>query len=79
MHRLTPFLVSLLADSVEVHNEANLTSLQRIRFPAGSASSSLSLSTCVIGGAVDGLEHAFVCTGDQLIMLRMIPLTQQVA
>lgn len=77
MHRLTPFLLTLLTDSVEVHNEASLMALQRIKFPAGSASASLSMATCLIGGA-SGMDQAFVSTGDQLIMLRMVPLNQQV-
>ena len=79
MHRLTPYILTLLSDSVEVHNEASLMSLQRIRFTAGSASATLSSTTCLIGGPSSGVENGFVCSGDQLWMLRMYPLTDQVS
>jgi hypothetical protein len=79
MHRLSPYLLTLLQDSVEVHSESSLIPLQRIKFPAGSASAVLSLATCILGNPNQGIEHSFVCNGDQLFYLKMVPLPIQVS
>lgn len=82
VHRLNPFLLSLLTDgSVEVHEIATLSSIQRIQI--STTFHALSLAVCPyenIKTAPTGSfsNHAYLCNGDQLSVLRMIPLSAQV-
>lgn len=82
VHILNPFLLSLLSDgSVEVHEIATLSSIQRIQI--STTFHALSLAVCPyenIKTAQQGSfsNHAYLCNGDQLSVLRMIPLAAQV-
>lgn len=86
-----PFIVSGLPDSVEIHDLANLIPLQRIMI---SALGSHELSFCsttleaspgalsAITGpgtaAIPQQQLGFVCNGEELSLLRMIPIAKQV-
>jgi hypothetical protein len=81
IQQLNPFLLSMLVDStIEIHSLASLLPLQKISIPNPS-SSILSLTTCLEESTptVHSLgQHAFICNGDQLSALKMIPLPTQV-
>jgi hypothetical protein len=80
---LNPFILSVLSDSnIEVHDLASLNVLQRISI-SSAAPQNLSLSVCCndsnkCGPQPNFSQHAFVCNGEQLSVLKMIPLTAQV-
>ena len=73
-HIVSPFILSLLQDSIEIHDMISLASLQRIMISA-SPNTSMSLYPCSFG---PGLEHAYLSVGDQITFLKMIPLSIQV-
>lgn len=83
-----PFIISLLTDSIEVHDLGSLLSLQRIFLSSSQSSQQLSFTTGVLdlsnthsSSAMLGpstMESAFVCTGEQVSMLKMLPIPQQV-
>lgn len=73
-HIVSPFILSLLQDSVEIHDMISLTSLQRISISC-SPNTSMSLCPCSFGS---GLEHAYLSVGDQISFLKMVPLSTQV-
>lgn len=84
VHILNPFLLSLLSDSsIEVHEIATLTSIQKIQISSPSPHI-LSLAICHddmyrTGTAPSVFQnHAYICNGEQLSVLRMIPLSAQV-
>lgn len=74
---LMPFVVSGLPDSVEIHDLASLVPLQRITISTLGAheisfcSGSLELSTAT-------QQFGFVCNGEELSLLKMIPIAKQV-
>jgi hypothetical protein len=82
---MNPYLLSLLTDSsVEIHELATLSSIQRIQISSPSPHN-LSLAICCedyqkfIGGQPSNfLYHAYLCNGEQLSVLRMVPLANQV-
>lgn len=80
---LNPFLLSVLSDSsIEVHDLATLVPLQRISISSPSPHV-LSLSLCVDDPSRAGPNpnfsyHAFISNGEQLSVLKMIPLSAQV-
>jgi hypothetical protein len=84
VYRGTPFLLSMLIDSVEIHDEATLTSLQRISITGTSPTTTtptISSPMCMVSVTLPqpSLDHALVCAGgDTLVYLRMVPLSNQV-
>lgn len=82
---LNPYLLSLLSDSsVEIHELATLTSIQRIQI--SSTPHGLSIAACIedhhklIGGQPSGfVNHVYLCNGEQLSVLRMVPIANQVS
>ena len=91
---MNPFLLSVLSDStVEIHDLASLMPLQKISI-ASPAPHILSMAICVedptkllIGSSSASSNssstatfayHAYVCNGEQLSILKMIPLATQV-
>jgi hypothetical protein len=86
---LLPFLISGLPDSVEIHDLANLVPLQRITI---SVLSGHELSFCSAtvdvgvgaggagsaGAGVQQQQLGFVCNGEEVSLLKMIPITKQV-
>lgn len=78
---LNPFVVSLLSDSsVEIHSLANLVALQKISISVPSGSS-LSFAVNLEEGVPTSTsfgQHVFICNGDQLSALKMVPLATQV-
>lgn len=78
---LNPFIVSCLSDSsIEIHSLSNLVALQKISISTPS-SQSLSFAINPEEGIppVNSLgQHIFVCNGDQLTALKMVPLVTQV-
>ncbi len=92
---VNPFLVSLLADQVEVHDLVSLHSLQRIQITSASPHI-LSMCTAFVeaiptpfsntssGGSSSTLPSSasqcvFVCNGEQLSVLKMLSIGNQVA
>ena len=71
-HIVSPFILSLLQDSIEIHDIISLASLQRISI---TPNASMSLCPCSFGS---GLEHAYLSTGDQITFFKMVPLSSQV-
>lgn len=84
----SPFLVSLLMDAIEIHDVVNFSSLQRIDFQS---SSPLSLCSCSFdlrmfaGRTTESLtkknetvNHIYVCNGDEILVMSMLPLSVQV-
>jgi hypothetical protein len=88
MNRATPFLLTLLADSVEVHAEATLQSLQRIRLVQRVSGQTLSLATATYTTGIAQRDNSaveessellvFFSTGDYIEALKMVPLKQQI-
>jgi hypothetical protein len=85
VHILNPFLLSLLSDgSVEIHDLAGLSSIQRIQISSNPYA--LSLAVCPFDNRATNnnnnssnfSNHAYLCNGEQLSVLRMIPLISQV-
>lgn len=91
---MLPFILSGLSDSVEVHDLANLVPLQRIMISAlGSHELSFCSTTLEANaGALSAItgpgtsvvqqqqqqQLGFVCNGEELSLLRMIPIAKQV-
>lgn len=78
----SPFLVSLLQDSVEVHDIYTLSSLQRIKFVAPSIPLSLYLCDNVsvsTNTSVIRIPCCYVLTSDSINILTLIPLSVQVS
>lgn len=80
---MNPFILSVLNDSsIEIHDLASLTSLQRISI-ASPSPHILSLDICCEmhpSTSLNGFSyHAFVCNGEQLSVLKLIPLATQVS
>jgi hypothetical protein len=73
-HIVSPFILSLLQDSVEIHDMISLASLQRIMISAP-PNTSMSLCPCSFGS---GLENAYLSIGDQITFLKMVPISTQV-
>jgi hypothetical protein len=73
-HLMAPFIMSLLADSVEIHDMASLYSLQRITLSSGPCN--MCLYPFLMVGR--GVENAFISTGDQISVLKMVHLSSQV-
>lgn len=74
VHLMAPFIMSLLVDSVEIHDMASLCSLQRITLSSGPCS--MCLYPFLVTGR--GVENAFISTGDQISVLKMVHLSSQV-
>jgi hypothetical protein len=78
---LNPFVISCLSDSsVEIHSLASLVALQKISISTPSTQS-LSFAVYPEEGIppVNSLgQHVYVCNGDQLTALKMVPLATQV-
>lgn len=87
---LSSFLVTILSDSVEIHDPVTLSSLQRIALPTLPASSSFaasyssssssisySFSSCIID-TMKAIEYGYISSGDHIVVLRMIPLIAQI-
>lgn len=84
VHLLSPFIVTILSDSLEIHDIASLCSLQRVPLPStsptsafSSSSTTYSFSACEID-PLHGLEYGYVSAGDQIVVLRMTPLSSQI-
>lgn len=81
MLRGTPFILSLLADAVEIHDEATLTALQRLPMPSSVSGFSAAVSVfsmCMAIRPNSPSDHAVLCSGDAIFYLRMVPLASQV-
>ena len=73
-HIIHPFILSILSDSLEIHDIVSLTSLQKITLPVltpsttftSSSSTVYSFSSCLINNST-GLEYGYVCNVDQVI------------
>ena len=88
---VNPFIVTLLADAVEIHDIATLHTLQKIQITSTSPHV-LSMCSCFIdvaapvgnsssfavGGLVAQSQCIFLCNGEQLSVLKMIPIMNQV-
>lgn len=74
---LLPFLVSGLSDSVEVHDLASLAPLQRITISTLGAHE-LSFCSGALELSTGTQQFGFVCNGEELSLLRMIPIAKQV-
>lgn len=82
--RSTPFLLSLLSDSVEIHDEVSLVQLQRVQLfhPSVLTSSPTPppMSLCVASVADNSIyDCAIVCTGDDAHFLKLVPLATQIS
>lgn len=73
LHLVSPFVISLSTDCLEVHDIASLTMLQKI--PLSSTNGLLSLQPVSL---MNGATTAFVSTGEAIMILKMIPLGFQV-
>lgn len=74
---LLPFIVSGLADSVEIHDLASLLPLQRITINApGQHELSFCSSTVELSAGTQ--QFGFICNGEELSALKMIPIAKQV-
>lgn len=73
---LLPFIVSGLADSVEIHDLASLLPLQRITISAINHELSFCSSTVELSTSTQ--QFGFICNGEELSVLKMIPIAKQV-
>jgi hypothetical protein len=76
-----PFIVSLLADSIEVHDMNTLVILQRTKFPNSSLPISMSLSEYVAvstGNSIIRIPCVYVLNSDAIGVFSMVPLSTQV-
>lgn len=75
---LLPFIVSGLADSVEVHDLGSLLPLQRITISAlGQHEPSFCSSSVELSNS-NTQQFGFICNGEELSVLKMIPIAKQV-
>lgn len=72
-----PFLVSGLSDSVEIHDLASLAPLQRITVSA-LGSHEISFCSCNVELSTSTQQFGFICNGEELSLLKMIPISKQV-
>lgn len=74
---ILPFIVTGLADGVEIHDLGSLAPLQRI---AISTLSNFDLSFCSANVDLSSGEQrlGFICNGEELSLLKMIPIAKQV-
>lgn len=86
-----PFIVTLLSDAVEIHDIGTLHTLQKIQITSSSPHV-LSMCSCFIdvaapvgnsssyaaGGLTASSQCVFLCNGEQLSALKMIPIMNQV-
>lgn len=68
-----PFIVSVLNDSLEVHDVVSLAALQKIALPVLTPSSTFTSSTSTVYSFTNcsvntagGVEYGYVCNGDQV-------------
>jgi hypothetical protein len=73
-HAAIPFLLTLLLDSIEVHDITTLLSLQRIRFSTPAFPTSL----CSIDNMIGSPSAAYISAPDSVVVLTMVPLSTQV-
>jgi hypothetical protein len=73
-HAAIPFLLTLLLDSIEVHDITSLLSLQRIRFSTPAFPTSL----CSIETMPGAPSAAYVSASETVVVLTMVPLSSQV-
>lgn len=75
---LNPFIITALPDAIEIHSLSNLAVLQKVAFPSGSILSLAAVPEDSVPTASSLGQHAFICNGDQLSVLKMTPLVSQV-
>jgi hypothetical protein len=73
-HAAVPFILTLLLDSIEVHDIGTLTSLQRIRFVTPAFPTSMSPIDSMPGTP----SSSYVSAADSVVVLTMVPLSTQV-
>jgi hypothetical protein len=75
--QVVPFLASVLPDSVEIHDLASLAPLQRITLST-LGSHELSFCSSSVELSNSSQEFGFVCNGEEMSLLKMIPIAKQV-
>lgn len=81
VHVMSPFLLTVLGDAIEVHDLLTLVPLQKIPVTSTNPLTCTVLVEDVLRGLASNSPfayHAFVCNGEQLLALRMSPLPAQV-
>lgn len=73
-HAAIPFILTLLLDSIEVHDIGTLTSLQRIRF----VTPAFPTSMCPIENMPGAPSSSYVSAADSVVVLTMVPLSTQI-
>ena len=76
---LLPFIVSGLADSVEIHDLGSLLPLQRITISALGQHEPSFCSSVVELSNNNTQQFGFICNGEELSVLKMIPIAKQVS
>lgn len=84
MLRSTPFILSLLSDSVEIHDEVSLAQLQRVQLfhPSVLTSSPTPPPMSLCAASVPNgscYDCAIACTGDDAHFLKLVPLASQIS
>ena len=74
---LLPFIVTVLQDSVEIHDLAALVPLQRITISV-LGGHEISFCSCSVELSNSTQLFGFICNGEELSLLKMIPLSKQV-
>ena len=73
VHLCMPYIISLQADGIEVHDVVTLSSLQRIRLTP--ITNATCMWTCEVG---ENREYFYAFSPDQLNAFKMVPLAAQV-
>lgn len=73
-HAAIPFILTLLLDSIEIHDIGSLASLQRIRFVTPAFPTSMSSIENMPGAP----SASYVSAPDSVVVLTMVPLSTQV-
>ena len=74
---LSPYLVSILNDAVEIHDLVNFQSLQHITVSSLSAQE-ISYCSSFVELSTNTQQFGFICNGEQLSILKLIPISRQV-
>jgi len=74
---IQPFLVSILNDTIEIHELITFKSIQRIIISSLS-SIEISFCSCMVELTNGSSQHGYICNGEQLSALKLIPIARQV-
>ena len=79
---VNPFIVSHLSDSlntIEIHDLATLNSLQKISvFNTPLLYDRVSLYTCFVDAEAFKQQYVYICNGDQMATLNLVPISAQI-